>query len=212
MKLARHKPRQNSSTTFFIFISLAHLVIMSGDRYLAIKHPYTYNDVVTAFRMLLAAAITWIFGLSMRNLLFVKFSLYRSINRPLGIAFVTIIVLCHEIVYKEIRRHEQQIAAQQVSEEARENFRREKRALKLTATVVFALLLSYVPVISFRIASSSNAFKNKLSLDVPYAIFFVSVCLLMLNSLISPLIYCVRVKDFRVAFIELLFSEKLCSS
>lgn len=42
---------------FFIFISLAHLVIMSGDRYLAIKHPYTYNNVVTAFRMLLAAAI-----------------------------------------------------------------------------------------------------------------------------------------------------------
>ena len=70
------------------------------------------------------------------------------------------------------RHHEQQIAAQQVSEEARENFRREKRALKLTATVVFALLLRYVPVISFRIASSSNAFKNKLSLDVSYAIFF----------------------------------------
>ena len=60
-------------TNFFCFSSFAHLVLMSLDRYIAIKQSYTYDH-----------------------------------------AFMVFIAISSVVVYCEARRHEKQIAAQQV--------------------------------------------------------------------------------------------------
>ena len=193
---------------FLIFSSLAHLVLMSVDRYLAIMYPYRYMFIVTNFRLLVASAIAWIFCSVLHLfLLFYNPSTFWSANKLLGGAFIVIIVVCHAIVYKETRRHEQQIAAQQVSTEARQNFLKEKRALKLTTTVLSVLLFCYLPIFSFRRAM--NALKGKISLDVIYAVLFAMICLATVNSLINPIIYCAKQRQFRVAFIELLFRKNV---
>ena len=191
---------------FLIFSSLAHLVLMSVDRYLAIMYPYRYMFIVTNFRLLVASAIAWIFcSILHLLLLFYNPSTFWSANKLLGGAFIVIIVVCHAIVYKETRRHEQQIAAQQVSAEARQRFLKEKRALKLTVTVLSAFILTYLPFSSFRVARNNR--KSNISLDIIYAVLFATICLVAVNSLINPLIYCAKRRQFRVAFIELLFGK-----
>ena len=104
---------------FLIFSSLAHLVLMSADRYLAIMYPYRYMFIVTKFSLLVASAITWILCSILHLFLLINPSIFLSAHRVLGVAFIVLIVLCRAIVYKETRRHEQEIAAQQVSAEAR---------------------------------------------------------------------------------------------
>ena len=52
-----------------------------------------------------------------------------------------------------------------------------------------------------------NTFKINISLDVKYTVLFATICLVAVNSLINPLIYCAKRRQFRVAFIELLFSK-----
>ena len=47
------------------------------------------------------------------------------------------IFYCQIVLYYETRRHQKEIAAQQVSLEAREKFLKEKKAFKLTTTVLF---------------------------------------------------------------------------
>ena len=190
---------------FLIFSSLAHLVLMSVDRYLAIMYPYRYMFIVTKFRLLVASANAWIFCSILHLFLLINQSIFLSAHRVLGVAFIVIIVLCHAIVYKETRRHEQQIAAQQVSAEARQRFLKEKRALKLTVTVLSAFILTYLPFSSFRVARNNR--KSNISLDIIYAVLFATICLVAVNSLINPLIYCAKKRQFRVAFIELLFSK-----
>lgn len=44
-------------------------------------------------------------------------------------------------------------------------------------------------------------------MDVLYAICYTATRLRLMNSLINPIIYFVRLRQFRVAFIELLFQK-----
>ena len=121
----------------------------------------------------------------------------------MGTAYIVIIVLCHAIVFKEIRRHEQQIAAQQDSTKARQNFLKKNEPLNLLLLCVF--LFCYLPKISF--TGARNALKSRLSIDVIYAGFFATICLITVNSIINPLIYCAKQRQFRDAVIELLFRK-----
>ncbi|XP_078381447.1 melanocyte-stimulating hormone receptor-like [Oculina patagonica] len=191
------------SMNFFCLSSLAHLMLMSADRYLAIKQSYSYDQIVTKARVLIASAIAWIFSPAVLILHFVDHNLFLFIQNSFVVVFMVLIAICSAMVYCEARRHERQIAAQQVSVEAREKFLKEKRALKLTTSIVVILFLNYLPIISFRIV------KNFLraSLDIIYALYTSSASLVVVNSFINPLIYSVRLRQFRVAYIELLLKK-----
>jgi len=104
-------------------------------------------------------------------------------------------------VYRETRRHEQQIAAQQVTQEAREQFQNNQKALKLTTTTLVALILCYLPVIVSRIILVR--YRGEISVQTLCILFFLPASMGLSNSLLNPIIYTVRIRQIRVAFIEL---------
>ena len=79
-------------------------------------------------------------------------------------------------------------------------FLKEEKSFKLTTILLFILVLTYSPILIVRILivkiviTSSNA---------AYIAFLIAIFLLPRNLLINPVIYCVRIRDFRVAFIEI---------
>jgi len=117
---------------------------------------------------------------------------------------MAIIVFCQIAVYRESRRHEEQIAAHQASAEAREKFLKERKALKLTTTVLFILLLCYLPSIIVRILLQTSTITG---VRTAHIAFFTTSFVAILNSLINPVIYCVRIRHFRIAFIEILLRK-----
>ena len=167
-------PLQNVSRylmKFFCFSSLAHLVLMSLDRYVAIKQSYTYDETVTKARVLIiASAIALIFSTVVLIFHLIDRDLFLSIQNSFIVLFMVLITICTAVVYAEARRHEKQIAALQVSVEAREKFLKEKRALKLTTTIVVVVFVNYLPIISFRMIK--NVLKDRVSVDTVYAVFF----------------------------------------
>lgn len=86
---------------------------------------------------------------------FIDHNLFVSIQVSLGAAFIVLLIFCSVMVYRETRRQEMQIAAKQVSPEARKKFLKEKRALKLTTVIVVIVILSYLPIESFRIIKNA---------------------------------------------------------
>ena len=124
----------------FVMVVLARscqLVLVSGERYLAIKHTFTHASVVTEARLIVASALAWIAAA-----LFFLLILYVSFLSQ-AIIYSSIIVL-QILVYKEARRHEKHILSQQVSLEARAKFRQEKKALKLTTVILVTIFLCFV--------------------------------------------------------------------
>ena len=190
-----------------------HLALMYLDRYIAIKHPYRYTNMVTATRLLCSSAFVWIVALLSTATSFLPKKLLASqlsnVNAVIISSGVAIIIFCQVVLYYETRRHEKQIAANQVSEDNKRKFLTEKKALKLTTTVLFVLVLTYLPLmlvfILYRISFIASL--NAVRISTAIGIF-----LILLNSLINPVIYCIRTRQFRIAFTEILFGKSnLCT-
>lgn len=110
---------------------------------------------------------------------------------------IATIFFCQVVLYFETRR-------QQVSVEAREKFITEKKAIKLTTTLLFFLVLSYLPLIASRLLVSTFVIT---SVNSAYFAFFTGVFTACSNSLLNPIIYCVRIQQFRVALKEIVLRE-----
>ncbi|CAH3167322.1 unnamed protein product [Porites evermanni] len=187
--------------TFFCFSSAVHLFLITVDRYIAIMRPYIYIQTVTKTRVLIATALAWTLSVIVHIVSLIDEELFRTIISVVVVSLVAIIAVCNIIVYREVHRHEKQIAAQQVDVATRENFLSQKRAFKLTLTIIALLVISFLPVIMFR--RLKEPLKRIVSFDTLSCIFMAVYSLPAFNSFVNPFIYCIRLRQFRVSFIEL---------
>ena len=183
-----------------------HLVLISGERYLAIKHTFVHETVTTKARLMVCSAVAWIVALS--SIPIVSYSTVRYIYVSEATILV-IIVLLQFLVYKEARRHEKRILSQHVSVEARAKFKQEKKALKLTTIILVTLFLCFALPPTFMLITF-GIFKAENSLpDVKAFVRHLVRLPVIFNSVLNPVIYSVRKREFRVAFIELLLRKSL---
>jgi len=112
---------------------------------------------------------------------------------------IAITIYCQVVLCFETRRHEKPLASQQVSQEGRQKFLKEKKAFKVTTTVLLVLVLSYTPLMVVRILIVKSVFDS--------FFFFTTSSILLLNSLFNPVICCVRIRNFHTAFIEIIFEK-----
>ena len=191
-----------TSLRLLTIASLLHLAIVNVERYIAIKHSLRYEVIVTEARLIGVSALLWTITLL---LTFLPGNNYVQYDIGLTSLCIASIFSCQVVLYYETRRHEKKIALQQVSVEAREKFLREKKALKQTTTVIFFLIICYLPIIISRVFISTFVILN--SVNSVYFVHFTGVFFVISNSLLNPIIHCVRMKKFRLALKELVFSK-----
>ena len=188
--------------------SLLHLLLMSGERYLAIKHPFAYeNGLVTEARIIIASNTAWICAAIAYG---IRANIFREISVVIILAVISTVVYCHVVIYKEVRRNTQQIIANQVSLAVKEKLLKNKKAFNTTVVIVLTLFLCYIPIwiwlILFIFLNGENAS------DVGQITFFPIIFLQALNSSINPLIYTARIRHFRVAFFQMVMRKTLAQA
>ena len=182
-------------------VSLSHLAMMNAERYIAIKHPMQYETIVSKNRLMCLSAVLWIIELPLTAPLSMTDSkIYLRIDLFLTSFCIATTIFCQVMLYYETIRHKKQIANQQVSLEAKEKFLKEKKAFKLTATVLFSLIVCYLPFIVARTLTSNSIIT---SVNVAYIAIFTGRA----GGIFNPVIYCVRIRTFRVAFVQLLLRK-----
>ncbi|CAH3180584.1 unnamed protein product, partial [Porites lobata] len=186
--------------------SLFHLAMITVERYIAIKHSLRYTTIVTEVRLICSSAFLWIIAFLLTLPVILQNSnMIRKISRIISvITALAIVVFFQVVLYREARRHEKEIANQQVSAEVKQKKLKEKKALKTTTTVLFFLMLSFLPLLFVSLLGSNDVVK---SVNLRKILAFTAFLTITANSLVNPIIYCVRVKQFRVAFIELIFGK-----
>lgn len=185
----------------FCLASLLHLLLISGERYLAIKHALTMSYVSTKNRLLVASAVMWMIAI-------LPVFIPSIFSASIVTSVVITIIYQAVVVYCEACRHEKQIIAQQVSLEAREKFKKEKKALKTTTKIIVAVAMCYLPPIISKIVLK-KLLNDAFSSSIEFQVVSVWTTVTILNSLFNPLIYTVRNRQFRVAFVQLLLRKTL---
>ena len=184
----------------FSAASLFHLALISVERYLAIKHTFIHRTVVTKRRLMVVTILIW--SVIPLRVVLAHVRVFSLIFQGV---IVILMVLFQVLVYREARQHEKQILSNQVSLEARAKFEKEKKALKLTTTIILAIGLCYVP--TFILVFISGGFMRSGASTLGSSFYHVSVLPMIFNSLLNPVIYTVRKKQFRIAFVELILKK-----
>ena len=134
---------------------------MSAERYVAVRHPFTYENHVTELRIIVAFGLAWVIALLFPN------EDVLATNTDFVSNFVVFIVVpvllyfpamiyFNRVIYKEVRRNEKQIAANQVSLEANEKLLKNKKAFCTTTVVLLVFIVCFIPVnICFGVLAST---------------------------------------------------------
>ena len=184
--------------------SSLHLILITCERIIAIKFTTSYPYIVTKWKIKVAVIVCGAFSFVSQG---IGYSSSNFIVRvTINLIVVSVMTFCilfitttYAILYRESRGHESKIKTQQLPQEEVERFVKENKALKTTAFVVSAELLSFLPMASglaiFSVVVRVNRhldLKGVLVVLVPLA----RTCA-VLNSLLNPLIYCLRQKEMR---------------
>ena len=200
--------------TGLIFASLSHLLLISIDRYFAIKDALRYREIITKQRIkngvLLAWAIAVVFAIqeTVWALIDSKDKVYSLYWRVMGVIAVIIgmayfagICYCYAYIFSETRRQKKRLQTEQLSQEEAKRVKKDNKAANTLAIILGALIITYFPLIILilLLATVSN---NTLNAVVAVTFFSWASTSVLLGSLVNPIIYCWRNKKLRRAFLE----------
>ena len=200
--------------------SLAHTALLSFDRYVAIKYPLQYRSVVTRRRLYKAVLVAWavplvhtvlpipltaVAGKTLSNLL-----LYIDVAVTCFLLSKVVgIIYMNGAIWLEIRRHRKHLESVQNVPTRRKRSREDMAETTVAKTgiiIASALILSYVPT------ATVFAFRGILSRAVHergmYVLHNVANTSLLLISLLNPMIYSWRIKEFRDAIVGILLPSR----
>ena len=124
--------------------SLFHMFLISGERYLSIKHPFAYeNGLVTEARIIMASGLAWMCALTIFN---INTDFFKGLEVCLSVAVISAVVYFHIVIYKEVRRNARQIIANQVSLEEKEKLLKNRKTFNTTVVILLTLFLCSTPI------------------------------------------------------------------
>ena len=124
--------------------TLNHLFLISLERYIAIKHPFTYQNKVTAGRIIIASGLAWVVVILLPTKELVKTDIHFArliVASLMPLMLFSGVIFFNVSVYKEVRRAKKQIAANQVSLEAKGKILKNKKAFYTTIILLLALIV-----------------------------------------------------------------------
>ncbi|XP_078352344.1 adenosine receptor A1-like [Oculina patagonica] len=182
--------------------SLSHLVLVSIDRYIAIKYSLRYLEIVTKRRLLTGVSFVW--AMTMR----VKYAIIKTFiyNTIIILVCIAVIIYTNCYILYETRRQKRRIQTEQVTQEEAKRMKKDKKAAKTLAIILAALALTYLPSMVMAVIRTTW---NTIKPSVTSLLWTWITTFIMLGSLLNPVIYCWRIRKLRRAFLEILHFRQL---
>ena len=195
----------NAVFRFVPVLSLIHLLLVTGERLVAIKFTLRYRLIVTTKNIRVAVITVWVWCImNEAGRAFTDTIIAKSFSSFLALVLIgcmLFILTSYVILFREIRHHQKAIKAQRLSQDEVERHTRDDKAFKTTVYIVGAMLISFLPMALALLFRPEKGYGGLFDVFLPWFRTFA-----MLNSLCNPLIYCWRQKEMR-DFILKMFSS-----
>ena len=189
------------------YASFFSIVALSADRFLVIHLQLRYQDAVTHIRAIAGVISFWLLS-AVLPLIHFREWLPENIFFILTVViqFISLITagLFYFKIFLALRQHATQVQNTPVETGERNeavNAARERKAAFGVFYVYLAFLASYLPIICFNIVEKVNGTERNV---LRYNVNLYVTILLVLNSSLSPLIYCWKMRRIRQAMINIL--------
>ena len=179
------------SLTVILTASFFHLMLVTSERLIAIKFTMQYSNIVTYKNMKIAVLLVWILAFINGILRITLLIVARFFTGLITISCTLFLAFTYFIIYRETRRHQKMIIAQQLPQDVVERFVKENKALRTTVVIVVAAVVCLLPVCFCLIVTATGLYEI-CPIDTRWRLTYS-----MLNSLLNPLIYCWRQKEMR---------------
>ena len=189
------------------YASFFSIVALSADRFLVIRLQLRYQDAVTHKRAIAGVISFWLLS-AVLPLIGLREWLPEDIFFILTVTieFISLIIagLFYFKIFLALRQHAAQVQDVPVESGERNeaiNATRERKAALGAFYVYLALMACYLPIICFNIVENVI---GPVRTSLLYKVNLYLTILLALNSSLSPLIYCWKMRRIRQAMINIL--------
>ena len=194
--------------------SFSHLVLISIDRFIAVKKPLRYQDIVTKQRVTIGAILAWaftfcliieeliLFAIGSKQQVYFYDEIQGVILSIMGMFYIVVIAYMYGYIYSESRRQKKRLQNKQLTQEEARKVKKDNKATNTVTIILGVLLLTYLPSIIWAAVTTSS--RNTTEPHVIAIVWGWTDALAMLGSLSNPLIYCWGLKKLRHAFLEML--------
>ena len=193
---------------FLCFSSLYQLTAIAWERYMAIQKTIRYKVIVTKSLLKKLAIVAWLVAVFTQTPVFVMavvpvdpilVQIRHVIASIVTLACLIAIVYFYTMVYLGVRKRKID-AISQVT--ALMQAKLESKVARTTGMLTAALIFSFLPLIGLgTLGKVSSAFGTNSS-------FRLAEAVALLNSLVSPILYFYRDRQFRKGLLELLGMRK----
>ena len=187
------------STTFFAGVSLLYITFIGLDRFLAIRLHLRYPLLVTEKRVSLVQLSIWATNALLSLVWMEGFHVYSTLGAVVIAISLVATFAVYIKIYLVVRRHKAQIRDQMAaqSEQSETNrLKKQRRSAINTFYVFFAFLVCYFP---FFVTTAVNKISSGAPNVSVVLIYEFTVTLMFSNSSLNPVMYCLRLRDFRIA-------------
>ena len=194
----------NVITGVFALASSLGVLAVSVDRFLAIHLHLRYQELVTHRRIVAVVILIWVVS-AFRSLvtLCVSDRILNLFSVAFGVVGLFLTTLVYIKIYLAVRRHKNHIQFLQLHQVAETgemaNF---ARRIKSAVSVFYVYLVYLVCYLPFLISAAMLKMCGPTITWKRYALF--SYTLVFLNSSLNPVIYCWKMRHFRLAVINIL--------
>lgn len=199
------------------FASTDHLVLISVERYIAIKYSLRYTDIVTRKWLKNRILLAWAFaglvtilettlGLTLvdtkTEIFLTSLLVVNAVYTTIGTSYIAVISYTSAYIFFQTRRHKKRIQHEQVTYEEAKRARKDSRSAKTLAFILLVLILTNVPSLILMLSSFSDS--ASIEPNVRRILWKWAVTFSLCKSFLNPIIYCWRVKKMQRAFFEIL--------
>ena len=194
--------------------SFSHLVLIGIDRFIAVKKPLRYEDIVTKQRVIIGMILAWTLTFCLRIQYFIFYAIgikhelhfygimHGVILSILCMLYIVVIAYMYGYIYSETRRQKKRLKNEQLTQQQARKVKKDNKTTNTLTIILGVMLLTYLPSIIWTAVTAS--LDNTIEPHVMAIVWSWANTLIILGSLSNPLIYCWRFKKLRRAFLEIL--------